>query len=120
MSASTALPPPNDNSDNGANTIASAKRLPSDPSRMSAATPVDQRECDAHGRQHGKDRQHRPAHDPDSEHRRADDSQRGRTGRTMRDVMQPGGEGEADDGGGDPVEHRVHDAVLAEPGIEGA
>src|SRR5690348_8162403 len=120
MSASTALPPPNDSSDNGANTMASATRPPSGPSLMSAATPVDQRKANAHGRQHGKDREHRPAHDPDGEHRRADDAQRGRAGRTMHRAVQPGSEGETDDRGGNPVEHRVDDPVLAEPDIEAA
>src|SRR5216684_2569219 len=70
MSAMTALPPPNDNSDSGAKTRPSAMRLPPDSSLMSAAGRLDQREANAERREHGGDRKHRPAQDPNAQHGR--------------------------------------------------
>src|SRR5579864_7795557 len=117
MSARTALPPPNDNSDNGAKTRPSAMRAPSDPSLMSAPARFYERQADAERRQHGDDRQHRPAQDPDAEHRRGGERHPGDAGPALDHAVQPGREGQPDDRGRHPVEHLMEDAVLAEPGI---
>src|SRR5437016_13398558 len=117
MSAMTALPPPNDNSDSGAKTRPSAMRASPIPSRMSAAAPFDERKGDAERRQHGDDRQHRPAQDPDAQHRRGSERRPGEAGPALRQAVQPGRKSQTDDRGGHPVEHLVEDRVLAEPGI---
>src|SRR5439155_17617165 len=65
MSAITALPPPNDNSDNGANTTASAIRLSPEP-RISAAAPLrpGQPNADRDQAQHNRDQ--RPVQNADA------------------------------------------------------
>src|SRR6266851_10342833 len=120
MSAMTALPPPNDNSDSGAKTRPSAMRLPPDSSLMSAAARLDQREANAERCEHGDDRKHRPAQDPDAQHGRGGERQPAEAGPALNHAVQPGGEGQPDDRSGHPVEHPMQDPVLAEPGIEGA
>src|ERR1700738_4279654 len=67
MSAITALTPPNDSSDNGANTTASAIRLSPQP-RISAAPPLDpgQPHADRDEAQHHRDQ--RPTQDADTQH----------------------------------------------------
>src|SRR4051812_25030297 len=65
MSARTALLPPKDSNDNGANTANRASRMLPSPSRISAARQCEG-EADAERRQHQHDRDQRPAQDADA------------------------------------------------------
>src|SRR5437773_10322206 len=79
MSAITALPPPNDNSERGAKTIASARSVSPEPTRMSDAARPEERQRDAERRQDGEDRQERPAEHPDCDRRRRGEDERKRS-----------------------------------------
>src|SRR6202011_4944023 len=75
MSAMTALPPPNDSSDSGAKTTASAIRLSPKP-RISAAPPLRPGEANADRDQAQHDRDQRPLQDADAQHGHRDDDPR--------------------------------------------
>src|SRR5438309_1359020 len=78
MSAMTALPPPNDRSERGAKTSASARSVSPEPWRTSGSARPDERQRDAERRHDGDDRQERPAEHPDRHRRRAGDDERKR------------------------------------------
>src|ERR1700735_3152492 len=106
MSAITALPPPKDSRDSGANTATSAKSAPATGPRISAPRP-QQRDADTDRPQNEDDRQHRPAQYADAQHRSRGDRDGARLGGAARQGADPGGKAQPDDGSGDAIEHRV-------------
>src|SRR4051794_4924153 len=115
MSAMIALPPPNDSSDSGAKTRASASSV-SPKLRMSAAQ-LPPRQPDTERPQAQYDRDHRPAQYPDAQHGRRRDDKNCGTLCPLDDTAQPGREGEPDNGRRDAVEHIMQNLLPGQLGI---